>query len=122
MNEERFFIGRLAERAGVTPDTIQDIGEVLGLVEEGREPCEHVRERLSRRLDETRARMQELRRLEARLLNALDRAEAAGHPNLACRCHIIERTPSTGRRPGPSPGRRGGFRAAGGHGSGQELR
>jgi len=131
---EPFFIGELAERAGVSRDTIRyyeaervlpeperspsgyrlygpqdverlefvaqaqslglrlnEIADVLRIVDEGVEPCIHVRERLRARLDETRARIRELRRLEERLARTLAQAdERRGPPDGGCRCRIIE--------------------------------
>lgn len=133
-DDERFFIGELADRTGVSRDTIRyyerlgvlpeaprarsgyrlydaaavdrmrfvaqaqtlgltldEIGEVLGLVDQGREPCVHVRDRLRARLEETRERIRELRALEHRLDDALTTADAAGRDAAdTCRCRIIE--------------------------------
>jgi len=69
--------------------TLEEIREILEVVDAGREPCIHVRERLEARLEETRARIRDLRRLDRRLTRTLERASsAAGEP--ACRCRIIE--------------------------------
>lgn len=129
---EGFWIGELAERAGVSADTIryyekiglmpeprrsesgyrlygasdierlefigqaqaldlslEEIGGILELVDEGRAPCTHVRERLRDHLDQVRVRIRELRGLERRLRSALGRAERAP-VGVACRCRIIE--------------------------------
>ena len=79
------FVGQ-AQTLGLTLD---QIGEILELVEEGRDPCADVRKRLSDRLAETRARIRRLRNLERRLVETLARAEA-GSAAPACRCRIIE--------------------------------
>lgn len=132
MSDDRFFIGELAERAGLSRDTIRyyesvgvlpdpprseggyrlygdedverltfvgqaqtlgltldEIREILETVDEGRQPCVHVRERLEARLDETRRRIRDLRKLERRLEATLSQTEAApAEPG--CRCRIIE--------------------------------
>lgn len=131
---ERFFIGELAERSGVSRDTIRyyeslgvlpepprtpagyrlydtddveriefvgraqvlgltldEIGEVLEMIDQGREPCVHVRDRIAERLEETRERIRELRALEERLERALDRADETDDvEGGGCRCRIIE--------------------------------
>ena len=69
--------------------TLEEIREILELVDRGREPCVHVRERLALRLEETRARIRDLRKLERRLEATLSRA--GGIPaDSGCRCRIIE--------------------------------
>lgn len=80
--------------------TLEEIGEILEVVEDGREPCVHVRERLSARLAETRDRIRRLRRLERRLVDTL--ANVDGEPaDAGCRCRIIE---GAGRESGRSAG------------------
>ncbi|NIP56919.1 MAG: heavy metal-responsive transcriptional regulator [Gemmatimonadetes bacterium] len=134
-NDDPFFIGKLAERTGVSRDTIRyyeatgvlpnpersgsgyrlygrddverldfvgqakslgltlnEIAEVLEIVDEGRQPCGHVRDTLRARLQDTRRRIRELGVLEARLETALIRAEQSDdRGRLACRCRIIGR-------------------------------
>lgn len=81
------FVGR-AQALGLT---LEEIAEVLDLVDEGREPCVHVRLRLEQRLRETRTRIAELRALEGRLEEGLARARRAGNGGPgSCRCRIID--------------------------------
>lgn len=81
------FIGQ----AQVLGLTLEEIQEVLEIVDRGRAPCVHVRERLATRLRETRERVRTLRELERRLEAALEKAEqTAGEPGAACHCPIIE--------------------------------
>lgn len=81
------FIGQ-AKTLGLT---LEEIAEVLSLVDRGREPCVHVRERLRTRLSETREQIESLRTLERRLEAALRRAERnGGREPHGCRCRIIE--------------------------------
>ena len=134
-DNERFFIGGLSERSGVSRDTIryyeatgvlpeadrsgsgyrmygpddvdriafvgqaqtlglslEEIVEILEIVDDGREPCQHVLGRLSVRLAETRDRIRGLRELERRLEESLSRA-GSSIPGSGCRCRIIEGMP-----------------------------
>lgn len=68
---------------------LEDIGEALAIVDDGGEPCAHVRERMTARLEETRERIERLRALERRLDVALARSESAGDGGGVCRCRII---------------------------------
>ncbi len=139
-DENRFFIGELAERTGASRETIRyyeregvlpkpersesgyrlygpedverlrfvgqaqalglkldEIGDVVEIVDGGGEPCVHVRRAVEERLDETRARIRQLRSLEGRLERALERAEeGASDGGEACRCRIIEGTARNG--------------------------
>lgn len=79
------FVGQ-AQTLGLT---LEEIREVLEIVDEGRAPCVHVRERLSARLEETRRRIRDLRALERRLEASLSRADTVDVDS-ACRCRIIE--------------------------------
>lgn len=132
--ENRFFIGELAERTGLSRDairyyeatgvlpeakrtgsgyrlygpddvkriefigqaqalglTLEEIADVLSLVDRGREPCVHVRDRLRDHLHQTRAQIEALQHVERRLEAALQRAERdGGRRPVGCRCHIIE--------------------------------
>lgn len=140
MSERRFTIGPLAERAGVSRDTIRyyertgvlpepertrsgyrlygeddverlafvaqaqtlglaldEIREVLEMVDEGREPCVHVRERLRERLGEVREKIRELRRLESRLQGAIKGPSDGAASGDACRCEIIETSARSAR-------------------------
>ncbi|MBW3554549.1 MAG: heavy metal-responsive transcriptional regulator [Gemmatimonadetes bacterium] len=81
--------------------TLEEIAEVLGMVDEGRQPCVHVKERLALRLEETRERIRSMRALERRLERALARAGEAAWLERGCRCRIIE---VSGHRPGGGPG------------------
>lgn len=82
---ERLAFVAQAQTLGLTLDEIR---EVLDMVEEGREPCVHVRARLEARLDETRRRIRDLRRLERRIEDTLSRAAVPAESG--CRCRIIE--------------------------------
>lgn len=59
---------RAAQTAGLT---LSDIVGVLTLRDDGQAPCSHVRTLLTGKLDEVRARQQELARLEAELIGML---------------------------------------------------
>lgn len=94
------FIGR-AQALGLT---LVEIAGVLDLVDEGREPCVHVRHQLEERLRQTRRRISGLRALERRLEEALARAdEAPEGMSGACRCHIIEGSGVAGTALTPRP-------------------
>lgn len=69
--------------------TLEEIAEILLLVDEGAEPCEHVEARLRQRLDEVKERIDELAALRRRLTAALRHAEE-NRGEGACRCRIIE--------------------------------
>lgn len=88
--ERLAFVGQ-AQTLGLT---LEEIGEILGMVDEGREPCVHVRARLEARLEETRRRIWALRKLERRLEATLSRAPG-GPTEPECRCRLIE-TAGTG--------------------------
>lgn len=79
------FIGQ-AQTLGLT---LEEIREILGIVDAGEEPCVHVRVRLESRLQETRERIRDLRRLEGRLEATLSRASPE-QSDPACRCRMIE--------------------------------
>lgn len=84
--ERLSFIGR-AQALGLKLD---EIARILALAEQdGEPPCDHVRDRLSQRLDEVNERIAELRALRERLQAALQRAEEAPAASW-CRCRIIE--------------------------------
>lgn len=83
--ERLAFVGQ-AQTLGLTLD---EISEILVLVDEGVEPCEHVTKRLRQRLDEVKERMEELAALRQRLRYALRHAEEAPRAE-SCRCRIIE--------------------------------
>jgi len=83
--ERLTFVGQ-AQTLGLTLDEIR---EILEIVDDGREPCVHVRDRLETRLDETRRRIRDLRKLQQRLEATLSRAGAASADS-GCRCRIIE--------------------------------
>lgn len=147
-NHETFFIGELADRTGVSRDTIRyyesagvlppaarlasgyrlygpddverisfvgqaqaigltlvEIAETLDIVDKGREPCEHVRGRLSARLEETRERIRQLQILERRLVTTLDHVPGGPSP-AGCRCRIIESAEVRVSRPSPDAPRR----------------
>ncbi len=83
--EHLAFVG-LAQTLGLTLDEIR---EILEMVDDGREPCVHVRERLEMRLAETRRRIRDLRNLERRLEATLSQP-ATADADSSCRCRIIE--------------------------------
>lgn len=83
--ERLAFIGQ-AQTLGLT---LEEIREILEIADQGREPCVHVRGRLEIRLEETRRRIRDLRRLERRLEATLSKARTAPE-DLGCRCHLIE--------------------------------
>ncbi len=68
---------------------LEEIAEILLLVDEGVEPCEHVEGRLRQRLEEVEQRIDELAALRRRLTTALRHAEQ-NRDEGACRCRIIE--------------------------------
>lgn len=82
---------------------LEEIAEVLEMVDEGRRPCVHVKERLELRLEETRERIRSMRALERRLERALAGAGRGEWPEDGCRCRIIEIAGPTGGG-GPAPG------------------
>lgn len=79
------FVGQ-AQTLGLT---LEEIREILDVVDAGRKPCVHVRERLEARLEETRRCIRDLHRLEQRLEDALNRGDSVPAGS-ACRCRIIE--------------------------------
>lgn len=79
------FIGQ-AQTLGLTLEEIREILEIVGA---GEEPCVHLRARLESRLQETRERIRDLRRLEGRLEATLSRA-LPEPSDPACRCRMIE--------------------------------
>lgn len=84
------FIGQ-AQALGLA---LEEIHEVLAMVDEGREPCMHVRERLTARLQDTRDRIRRLRGLERQLVASLAQAQETAHESAAgCHCRIIEAAP-----------------------------
>ena len=100
---ERLGFVRQAQTLGLTLD---EIAEILLLVDDDVEPCEHVETRLRERLAEVEERIEELTALRRRLTTAL--RHAAEHPgDAACRYRIIEG--ATGERRirirGPGGGR-----------------
>ncbi|MGH7556722.1 MAG: MerR family DNA-binding protein, partial [Gemmatimonadota bacterium] len=80
---------RFVRRAQTLGLTLEEIAEILLLVDEGVEPCEHVEARLRERLEEVEARIEELAALRRRLTAALRQAEK-NRGDSACRCRIIE--------------------------------
>ncbi len=80
---------RQAQELGLT---LKEVRAVLKEAEAGASPCPLVRDLVSRHLDELRAKIGELTKLEARLANALDAWD--GMPNGLPRgdhvCHLIE--------------------------------
>jgi len=97
---ERIALIRKAHALGLT---LREVREVLEIASGGRDPCEHVRALLERRLGEIRTRITDLRSLERTLAKALSEAERSA-PTRACVCNIIESQPLT--RLAPRRGRR----------------
>ena len=83
--ERLAFVGQ-AQALGLS---LEEISEILLLVDEGREPCRHVEQRLRHHLSEVVARIDELAALRRRLQEALRHAEEAPRGS-SCRCRIIE--------------------------------
>lgn len=83
---ERISFVRQAQALGLT---LGEIAEILEIVDEGSEPCGHVRGLLSTRLEETRERIRRLRGLESRLMTALRRVPVEASTT-GSRCRIIE--------------------------------
>lgn len=83
---ERLRFVRQAQTLGLT---LEEIAEILLLVDEGVEPCEHVEARLRERMAEVEERIEELAGLRRRLKTALRHAEKSPGER-ACRCRIIE--------------------------------
>lgn len=81
------FVGQ-AQTLGLT---LEEIADTLEIVDDGGEPCLHVRKRLAARLEETRHRIRRLRALEHRLVVTLRRVDGDSLPS-GCRCGIIEST------------------------------
>lgn len=88
------FVGQ-AQALGLT---LEEIAEILDIVDEGSEPCDHVRARLSARLEETRERIRKLQGLESRLATTLQRIPSDGSTT-GCRCRIIESAEHSVLRP-----------------------
>ncbi|HEX7021625.1 MAG TPA: MerR family DNA-binding protein [Trueperaceae bacterium] len=78
MTERTAFI-RGAQALGFT---LAEIRNILSLRENGQPPCTEVKQQLARHLAKVRARMAELRQLEAELADRLRWAES--HPDPAC--------------------------------------
>lgn len=69
--------------------SLEEIAEIVAMVEEGVEPCDHVRDRLRQRLGEVERRIEVLTRLRERLkagIRDVEKADSSG----PCRCRIIE--------------------------------
>ena len=72
---------------------LADVKEVLEISTGGRQPCEHVREKVENRLREVEARLRELRGLRATLRDTLGQLEKAPETSSGCRCAVIEAAP-----------------------------
>lgn len=81
---ERISFVKQAQALGLNLD---EIAEIVDIVDDGREPCAHVRRRLSARLEETRDSIRSLQQLERRLVETLSRRDPTPP---GCRCAIIE--------------------------------
>jgi DNA-binding transcriptional MerR regulator len=80
---------RLAKRLGYTLTEIEDI---LRDAEQGESPCPKVRDILTRRIEETRQKVEELTALQVRMEKALKQWEQMpdGVPDGHTVCHLIE--------------------------------
>jgi MerR family Zn(II)-responsive transcriptional regulator of zntA len=80
---------RLAKRLGYT---LTEIVEILQDAEAGESPCPKVRDILTRRIEETRQKVEELNALQVRMENALKQWEQMpdGVPDGHTVCHLIE--------------------------------
>lgn len=81
---------RAAQTAGLT---LADIAGVLALREDGQTPCSHVRTLLTDKLDDVRARQQELARLETELVDMLTTSSTLDPSTCSERsvCNVISR-------------------------------
>lgn len=81
---------RAAQTAGLT---LADIAGVLALREDGQAPCSHVRRLLTDKLDDVRARQQELARLETELVDMLTTSSTLDPSTCSERsvCNVISR-------------------------------
>ena len=75
-------------KAKTTGLTLEEIGEILALRRQGREPCEHVAAMLDRKLDAIDRQLQALTDLRHELASLRDEARAT--PAAGCVCGIIE--------------------------------
>jgi DNA-binding transcriptional MerR regulator len=75
-------------KAKTTGLTLEEIGEILALWRQGREPCEHVAAMLDRKLDAIDRQLQALTDLRHELASLRD--EARAKPAAGCVCGIIE--------------------------------
>ncbi len=72
---------------------LADVKEVLEISAGGRQPCEHVREKVESRLGEVETRLRELRELRVTLRHTLRLLGTAQETSSACRCAVIEAAP-----------------------------
>lgn len=82
--------------------TLDEIGSILGLREDGQQPCEHVRSLLDRKLEAIDEQLRALNELRAEFLtlrNEADRTTSAGD----CVCGIIEHHETNRPSEAPSP-------------------
>lgn len=82
--------------------TLEEIGEILALRQEGRVPCDHVVALLNRKLDAVDRQMSALAEFRKALV-ALRKGAAEGRRAEGCVCGIIERQASA-RPDQPAPG------------------
>lgn len=75
--------------------TLEQIGEILGVRDAGRPPCEHVLSLLDRRLAEVDAQLRTLSDVRHELATLRKEAAAAPVPAGACVCGLIERHATT---------------------------
>ncbi len=81
---------------------LADVKEVLEISSGGRQPCEHVREKVEDRLREVDARLRDLTELRETLSSTLKLLDTAPKAPAGCRCAVIDAAPLGGR---PNPQR-----------------
>ena len=81
---------RFIKKAQALGLKLSDVREVLEISSGGRQPCEHVRAKVTARLGEVDQRLRELRNLRATLRETLERLDRAPPPKAGCRCTVIE--------------------------------
>ncbi len=84
---ERISFIRHAQAAGLTLDAI---GQVLDIRDDGQQPCVHVGDLIARRLAEVEARLAELTRARDQLATLAERAAAQDPADCRGYCSIID--------------------------------
>lgn len=85
---------RFVRRAQAAGFTLAQIGEILTIRDDGREPCSHVEQLISQRLDQIEERLVELRATRATLRALAQRSDRLEPAECTGYCHIIEDAPS----------------------------